>query len=706
MQKFYFLFLAVLTLFKINAQSNLNNALKMHMEDKDLPQYFTVLIQGNIEKLYAASSLYNYRVNYSSKNIASVTVDFNSLGKLIESKIISYAEFIEPRKIPMNDTMLVRNRIKGVKTGSSPLTQSYNGTGVIVGIIDTGIDFNHPDFKDVSGNTRIMYLWDQVQTGGSTVPQPYNYGIEWTAAQINASVCTHDDLAQFGHGTHVSGVAAGNGLATGTFEGCASQSSLVVVALNFNQSGPTIADAVQYIYGKANLSGKPCVINASVGDYYGSHDGTDLEAKLIEGMVSNVSGRVMVAATGNSGAIKYHVKTQPPVNDTSFTWLKKTGTNPLFYWCYADTLQIKNVQISVGANRGTFFDLGRIGFKNYNYGLSSTQNDTLKYNGNRIGIVKTSASINTYGVYELFVRIYPDTADLFWRVESKGSGLHHAWNFDFVSTALPAAAQYPYINKYLIPDTLYTIVSSFQCLDDVITVANYVNLSSHYDVNNNLQSTGVIGGSRAASSSIGPTRDGKQKPDISATGDFVFSAMALGMQANLLVNAPTAVAPGSMHVMGGGTSAASPVVAGLAALFLEYNPNATSAMVRNAINQCAYTDNFTGIVPNPYWGYGKLDGKAALLCVVTDKKENIEANASVNSYPNPFNEKATIEFNSVIKGTIYVYSPEGKLLFSDQLSSDKYELNALRFTENYKGILFVRIVSDKSNSAFKLVRIN
>jgi subtilisin family serine protease len=182
--------------------------------------------------------------------------------------------------------------------------------------------------------------------------------------------------------------------------------------------------------------------------------------------------------------------------------------------------------------------------------------------------------------------------------------------------------------------------------------------------------------------------------------------MALGMQANLTANAPTAVAPGSMHVVGGGTSASSPVVAGLAALFLEYNPNATAGTVRMAINQCAYTDGFTGAVPNPYWGYGKLDGKAALLCVITDKPEIINAGNQFSSYPNPFNDRVTVQFNSPVKGSIHVYSPEGKLLFNDEVTADKYELDASRFNENYKGILFVRVISDKSNLAFKLIRTN
>jgi subtilisin family serine protease len=511
-------------------------------------------------------------------------------------------------------------------------------------------------------------------------------------------------LPNYGHGTHVSGIAAGNGLANGTHEGCAPKADLVVVALDFNKSGPTIADAVSYIYSKAFVLGKPCVINASVGDYYGSHDGTDLEAKLIESMVKNVPGRVLVAAAGNAGAVKFHVKTQPPAGDTSFTWIKN-GSN-LRYWCYADTNQIKNVQISIGANRTNYFNLGNIGFKNYNYGLSSLKTDTLKYNNNRIGIVKTSASINTYGVYELYVQIIADTTGLLWRIESKGNGLHHAWNFDFVNSPLPTVVQYPKITKYIMPDTMYSIVSSFQCLDDVITVANYVNLNSYYDVNNILQTTSEIAGGISATSSSGPTRDNKVKPDISATGANVFSAIALGMQASLISGAPQVVAQGSFHVQGGGTSAASPVVCGLAALYLQKYPSATSMQVKNAIINCAYSDAFTtGTLPNYRWGYGKLNGKGAMLCGIPTAINNVKTNEVVNYAPNPFTNKVKLSFESEITRLISVYSVDGKLVFTDTFSDFNYELNANKFMVDAKGLLFVKVQSDNNTTVFKLIRV-
>ncbi len=700
----YLAFFLILSNIKFNAQSNLNNALKHRIKDKNLASQFTILVQGKVSQLKSNVSNLNYTVNYSSGDVASITTDFFSLGKLIENKIIVYAEFIEANKRVMNDTMIIKNRIKGVKIGEAPLAQAYNGTGVVVGIIDTGTDWRHADFKDALGNTRIKFLWDQNPPNGPTMPAPFNYGNECTAAQINASLCPHNDVAGSGHGTHVSGVAAGNGLQTGKFEGVAPKADLIVVAINFNLTGPTIADAVQYIFAKATLLGKPCVINASLGDYYGSHDGTDLEAKLIENMVANIPGRIMVAAAGNAGLARYHVKTIPPINDTCFTWVTN-ATNTLDYFCYADTQQIKNVQINIGANRINYFNIGSIGFKNYNYGLATLQVDTLKNNGNRIGIIKTSASINASGVYELSVKILADTLNLLWRIESKGIGLHSSWNFDFVGTGLPNVIQHPRILKYVMPDTLYSIVSSFQCSEHITTVANYYNLSNYYDVNNVLQNAGVTGGSKVPNSSIGPTRDGRQKPDIAATGDAVFAALCFGLQANFVANIPQFVAPGGKHIIGSGTSAASPVVAGLGALFLQAYPFATSKQFRNAVTNCAYQDAFTGNgLPDYAWGYGKLDGKAAMQCIITGVKEIFLDDNLINCFPNPFSDRVNIKFKSDIIGDIFIYSNEGKLIFADKISADSYQLSADNFNSDYNGLMLVRIVSQTENINFKLIR--
>ncbi|PBQ33040.1 hypothetical protein CNR22_15060 [Sphingobacteriaceae bacterium] len=701
-----YLFLVVLLSGGLFSQTaKLNPALKMRLSEKSSPEkVYSILVQGDITKLKAAQREAGFTFNYSSGDVASITCNATAISFLIDHNIISYAEFKEAHAKPMNDTMVFRNRIKAAKLGTHPLTQGYDGTDIVLGFIDTGIDVVHKDFKDAQGNTRIKFLWDQTTNSGSTVPSPYGYGIEWTDTQINANQCTHSDMAYYGHGTHVSGIAAGNGLSNGTHEGVAPKADIVMVAVNFNMNGPTTADAVDYILSKASLLGKPCVINASLGDYYGSHDGTDLEAKLIESMIANIPGRVMVAAAGNAGYVKFHVKTQNTSPDTSFTWLRN-GQSTEHYWFYGDTSQVKNLQISVGGNRTDFSNVGRIAFHTYTYGLGPVKHDTLKYNGNRIAIIDNSSSINNSGVYELYLRIRADSTDMFWRVETKGTGVHHAWNFDFVSTGLPTLAQYPPMAHYKMADTMYSMVSSYQCSDEIITVANYFNLNSWYDVRDSLNHIVDPAGSLAGTSSSGPTRDGRQKPDISATGQAVFSTLVTGMQATQIAQSPETVAQGSFHVIGGGTSAASPVVAGLAALYLQAHPMATNQQVKQAITHCAYSDQYTGTLPNYAWGHGKLDGFAAMFC-----EENLvglqknKLHEQVNYYPNPFNTKVTIELPTTTVGKISFYNAEGKLLLEDKIDGKVYELHSAHLKTAQSGLYFVRIVGQSSSYAFKLIK--
>lgn len=688
--------------------TGLNNALKLMLEERNPGgQIYTILVQGDIEKIKSEQQTYNYLVNYYEGDIASITCNIKSLPRLIAEKVISYAEIPEPRKRALNDTMLYKNRIKQVKLWTSPLPRGYDGEGIVMGILDSGIDFSHPDFKDSTGKSRIQFIWDQSKTSGSTVPSPFNYGIEWTKAQIDAGQCTHTDFTYFGHGTHVSGIAASNGKANGRHEGCAPKVELVVVAIDFNSSKPTIADGVKYVLSKAAAMGKPCVINASVGDYYGSHDATDLEAKLIENQIKNKPGVVLIAAAGNAGNVKFHTKTNCQNGDTLFTWLKRNN-NAYTYWCYGDVTQVSNLKFSVGANRNNNSDVGRIAFKNYNYGFSGVQNDTLIKNGKRYGIIKTLASVNNYGVYELYIQIAADSLNLKWRIETTGQGLHHAWNFDFVSNGLPTPVQFPKITKYVKPDTMCSMVSGFQNSEEVITVANYVNLNRYYNVSNTLQITPEIPGGIANTSSKGPTRDGRLKPDISATGHNIFSAMALGLQSQYLQFNPNSVAQGSMHVIGGGTSASSPVVAGLAALYLQRYPKATNRDVKNSIRNCAFQDAFTGnSVPNYEWGYGKLDGKAAMTCVpqvyVSLPEKKWQCSEVI---PNPFFEKAKLQFDTDINGTINFYSINGQLLFSDEVTGTAYELNASALPANTTGLILARVVTLSAVYNIKLIKQN
>jgi subtilisin family serine protease len=569
---------------------------------------------------------------------------------------------------PLNDTMLYNNNIVPVHAGQSPLPQAYDGTGVVIGIIDTGIDFTHPDFQDSTGSTRIKFLWDQKLAAASNTPQPYNYGQEWDNTGIDTGgAAAHNDLTYWGHGTHVAGIAAGDGSAVNNFKGAAPNADIIFVALDFSNYSQGLVDAVDYIYAKAQAMGKPCVINASVGSYSGSHDGLDLTAQMIDNMITAQNGRALVAAVGNAGSIRYHLGY--PVNtDTSFTWFQyNTSSTSLYIQLWADTADFQNVDFSIGADQpGPNWSFrGAIPFSDISSHLNVLINDTLYNNGNRIGVVQTYAEL-LGGVYSMEFNIIPDSTSYLWRLMTTGSGEFDLWNFSMVSSGLPSTSVFPDIAYYKMPDTMKTLVSSFQCLDNVITVGNYSNRDRHLDYNNNLQiDPSITPGGLFYTSSSGPTRDGRIKPDIAASGAYTISCAVLSMVPNFIANAPEVLAQGGYHVTGGGSSAASPIVAGIAALYLQANPNADHAQVKNAITSCARQDQFTGSsLPNNAWGYGKADAYQAIIGCTTGIEDETAYPSALLIYPNPSEGDITIdlEIPAGRGGTITVYNAIGKLV--------------------------------------------
>lgn len=672
MIRYFIVFTILLFSFLSDAQSVFNAELIRKLEEPDTGERLRVYIMVKPGTELNGSGFEQTTLHYKSGNIYAATSTLPDLKKLATLKQVVRIEHTVHKLQLMGDTCVVRNRIKGIHDGLAPLTQAYDGTGVVVGIIDSGTDFSHPDFKDSNGKSRISYLWDMNKPLAANTPTLFGYGQEWNNTEIDLGQCTHDDLAHYGHGTASSGIAAGNGLAINHFKGMAPKADIVVVALDFSNPNHTIADAVQYIFAKASLMGKPVVINASVGDYDGSHDGTDLESRIIDTMITQTPGRALVASAGNAGHVPFHVGYTITPADTNFSWIQ--GNMVLRLDEYADTTAIKNVKWSVGVNNPAFHKLGRTGFKVYNYALNTLKRDTIYHNAQRIGIVESIADINAFGVYRLNLKIRADSANFLWRIEHSGTGRTDSWSFDYVTSSLPNSSQYPDIMHYKKADTAQTIVSGFQCSKEVIAVANYVNRNQYVDVNNTVQITTEVPGDIAASSSIGPSRDNKVKPDITASGATILTCAAMGMLPNLIANAPQVVAQGGYHITAGGTSASSPVVAGLAALYFQKNPTATNQQLKLAIINCAYNDAYTtASLPNSRWGYGKLDGFSAMTCnTSTAGLDQLPQDAGFMIYPNPVRDEAMLVFGDNSLRTIRVYNSAGQLVRQDSCASESY----------------------------------
>ena len=189
------------------------------------------------------------------------------------------------------------------------------GNGTIIGIIDSGIDYTHPDFINDDGTSRILFAWDQFGTGEP--PAGFRSGVEYTNAKINEALRSPNPFEvvplvdTIGHGTAVSAIAAGNGRASeGTQIGVAPEANLIVVKLGqvgYEAFARTteIMRAIKYISDKAEALGMPVSINLSYGTNNGPHDGNTLFENYIDD-VSQKWKTVISVASGNEGAAGHH----------------------------------------------------------------------------------------------------------------------------------------------------------------------------------------------------------------------------------------------------------------------------------------------------------------------------------------------------------------------------------------------------------------
>jgi subtilisin family serine protease len=516
---------------------------------------------------------------------------------------------VSERCEPTLDSMAVETGIATVRTVTPPTISGQTGTGVLIGIVDTGVDLNHPDFRNEDGTTRLVSLWDQTVTG--TPPAGFTYGTEWSHAQIQSGLATEVD--DEGHGTHVLGIVGGDGSATGNgqpafrYVGVAPGADLCVVKTNFGTTN--IIDGVAYIFQVAAARGEKAVVNLSLSSQAGPHDGTYAFDTMINDLTG--PGKIVVASAGNRQLDAIHAQTAvggSPVTLTMVVPSYTKNSGPANDYLLFSGWYEGGDQMSITVIGPTGSTVGPV-----TPGTSNSDNNTT--DGNITVFNGTTTPSN--GDHEVYVQLYDAQANRApasgtWQfvltpISIQSTGRFDMWNYG--NTLGPSNSPAQFVNG-LAPNTLVGTPASG---DSVIGVA------AHVTKNCWIGSDGIgycwnptpTVGSIAYFSSTGPRRDGVVKPDISAPGFGVTSALSA---ATTPAPDPALVMQDSRHWIEAGTSMSSPIVAGTVGLLLAQPDwaNAGPSAIKARLQSTARADAFTGSVPNSVWGAGKLNAAAAL----------------------------------------------------------------------------------------------
>jgi subtilisin family serine protease len=489
--------------------------------------------------------------------------------------------------------------VSGILSIQNQPSLSLKGQGVLIGIVDTGIDYTNPLFQDEAGNTRILSIWDQTANSQMVASESvfvhqqeeWLYGLEYTQEEINEALRAEvpqdivPETDSNGHGTYLASIAAGSADPVNDFIGAAPLSEIVVVKLKeakqnirdffyMSDTEPLFQEndimaGVAYLDAVARREGRPMVILLGMGSNQGSHTGSGPLSLLLDDIGTQI-GRAVVVPAGNEAASQHHFygEANSILNPISVEINVEAGINGfcMELWTYAPELVRVVVQSPTGQRSQGGFPLSEetqtTNFIFENTVLTLDYRIAGKERGDLLIFFRFSRP--TEGIWTVFV--YPENAI---------TGAFHMW--------LPIQPQVGNDIRFIQPNPDTTITTPGNT-NACITVGGYDGLT----------------GARYLQSGRGFSGTGQVKPEFCAPAVEVFGAQVgpLGVERR--------------YVTRTGTSAAAAITAGAAALVLEWGLLRGNASTMNSIEVknllirgCERENNM--VYPNTEWGYGKLN---------------------------------------------------------------------------------------------------
>ena len=566
-------------------------------------------------------------------DISIAAIPLSKLGALSCGRQVKRIETGRRCSIQMDTTRLVVNAEK-VYTGEG-LPQSYTGRGVVVGVQDIGFDLTHPNFYSADmSQYRIKALWDQLSrdTIGSTLYVGRDYVGRDALLELEHPI---DGETQT-HGTHTAGIAAGSGAegngVVSPYRGMACDADLVLVdnaADNASLIDPkdyykftyaTDALGFKYIFDYAERMHQPCVINFSEGSSQDFHGYDQLYYELLAKLIG--PGRIIVSSAGNDGARNSYIHKS--------IGKERAGAfimgNEKRFSCTAKSKQTFTFRVSVYDNVASpqIVDISTVNVCN---AQDSLLTDSLLVGGKK---------------YKWRVLAYPnsyDTSETAYDFQlSSPSKLGDSPQVSLQVMGRDADIELYRMSGYMFPHSLDPVLDAGDCRytifspsssPDVICVGstsyrtqfvNYLGEKKVYDSGQK--------GIRSSFSAMGPTLDGRIKPDVMAPGQNIISSYSTFF-INNPKNVNASVKSDVRHFeyngrtyawnANAGTSMSAPVVTGAIALWLQADPTLTPAdCLEIFAKTCSHYDTSLSY-PNNLYGYGQIDVAAGLREVLRRK---------------------------------------------------------------------------------------
>lgn len=688
----------------------LNNPPQGRAATQQPPQMLSAYIcttGDNEQETLDALKAKGIRIGLHLEHLLTAQIPENRIGELAQLPGIRYVQ-LASATTAMMDKARVETSVDQLHDGSE-LGMPYSGKDVVIGIVDAGFDYTHPNFRTADGKElRIRRVWEQDNTAG-TPPEGFAYGAEYTTPE--AITRASYDIENNSHGTHVAGIAAG-ACHDNPWYGVAGDAELVLVSKGQQTlDNVNISDAVAYIYRYAQSVGKPCVVNLSLGMQTGPHDGTSLFDQVTDRLQG--PGCLLVGSAGNFHGYPLHI-------GKNFEGADSAPLRTMIDFREKPSARNVGGEIDIWGEPGMKYDV-QVVMHYYSKGENVCESaviDASRQEGNShifeiskngTGKVIITTEINPFNhkphtLISLEVSSIRNRNALGIIITPKSAGEVHLWA-DHSHVSLTDNG----CEGWTKGDGERTLAEIGGTGKNIISVGAYTTRNVYQPAGSSREEqTGEKLHDIASFSSTGPALDGRMKPDVTAPGTYIISSLNSHDNSSMIPVAGTIEGTAYRYGYMQGTSMAAPFVTGVVATWLQAYPTLSPDGLRQLLKSSARQDDFTqhaASAPNGTWGYGKIDAYAGikqLLAATGIELQPAEQAVSLHRYSNGF---SLLFAHANEEVSVALFNAAGKCCQKKDIGKIEAGLEYSMNTDGLPhGVYLIQVRGKRNMSCFKIVR--